>query len=635
MRLLVAHIAILMTSVAVNASDADTTRTRTTKQWTLTSDYTREVPLSLDTAFSLFHRYRITDKNSDFIAYPGNYGQPLYQINFFDRTWDPDRFLVSHYLPFMHSPLKPLFVNTQRPFTELRWSFGGARSNAEQTFRIRHSQNVNRKLNFGLVYDIVYNIGQYNYQKAVNKDFLFHSSYNGIVYTAYFAAGVNNLSTRENGGVTDIENISPDFAPDEVPVNLNDLNKAETILRNRYIMFVQRFSPSGTRDTITGEKTVQGPVTFSHTAIYEWNKRRYFDSYPASGFYDTMMISKTATADSLFQGVLYNTLRVDIAAGRAGRFRIGAGGGVRSELYHFAQVIPGETLLQPDTLERNQSSLVLTGKIFNDIGDRLGWWASGDLWFQGYRAGDFRVNGRLFKEFTLRKGPVTWDVTGMMGSITPSYWACSWGSNNYSWTTEPDREFRIETGTSLSYPSRNLSLRFNYTIIDNFSYFDSLALPVRHSGGLSVAALSLRKEFTLWKLHWDNTILIQKSSNEDVLSLPLATGRSAFFFGHNFRFKSTGGELNTQLGGEVMIHTPYRAMGYMPATGRYFNQEGPETGYYPFVNVFLNIKLKRTRFFLMFDHVNSGMSGYEYFLVPGYPMNIRMFRYGLAWTFYD
>jgi hypothetical protein len=37
----------------------------------------------------------------------------------------------------------------------------------------------------------------------------------------------------------------------------------------------------------------------------------------------------------------------------------------------------------------------------------------------------------------------------------------------------------------------------------------------------------------------------------------------------------------------------------------------------------------------MYDHVNSGTSGYNYFMVPSNPMNIRMFKYGLAWTFYD
>jgi hypothetical protein len=45
--------------------------------------------------------------------------------------------------------------------------------------------------------------------------------------------------------------------------------------------------------------------------------------------------------------------------------------------------------------------------------------------------------------------------------------------------------------------------------------------------------------------------------------------------------------------------------------------------------------VKRTRFFIMFDHINSGLMGYDYYLIPGYPLNVRMLRYGIAWTFYD
>jgi hypothetical protein len=160
-------------------------------------------------------------------------------------------------------------------------------------------------------------------------------------------------------------------------------------------------------------------------------------------------------------------------------------------------------------------------------------------------------------------------------------------------------------------------------------------MPAQHEGGLSVASLTLSKEFVFWKIHWDNTFLLQQSSNNDVLSLPLATGRTALFFEHLFQFSSTGGELNVQIGAEAMAHTLYNAMQYVPATGRYFNQTAAETGNYPFVNIFLNFKLKRTRVFLMFDHVNSGSTGYDYYLIPGYPLNVRMFRYGITWTFYD
>jgi hypothetical protein len=73
----------------------------------------------------------------------------------------------------------------------------------------------------------------------------------------------------------------------------------------------------------------------------------------------------------------------------------------------------------------------------------------------------------------------------------------------------------------------------------------------------------------------------------------------------------------------------------MPATGRFYRQDQTTAGEYPFINVFLNFKVKRTRVFVMFDHLNAGMLGSNYEMVPGYPMNIRMLRYGLSWTFYN
>ena len=109
---------------------------------------------------------------------------------------------------------------------------------------------------------------------------------------------------------------------------------------------------------------------------------------------------------------------------------------------------------------------------------------------------------------------------------------------------------------------------------------------------------------------------------------------------HLFRFEKTNGRLYTQLGVDVTYHTLYHPYAYMPATGRFYRQTHTEAGNYPFVNAFLNIKLKRTRFFLMFDHLNYGMmknpeTMYNYELVTLYPLTTRRFTFGLAWTFYN
>jgi hypothetical protein len=640
MRRIIAILLIIGVSSVLFSQERDTLKPKIVKQWNLSSDFTEEVIIPFDTVFSLFNRYRLADKYSPLNATLGSYGLPFYQINFFDRITDPDRYLYAYYYPLMYQPEKYIFMNTQVPFTELVWTFGGPRETAEQTFRVRHSQNVNRLLNFGLIYDIVYNLGQYSYQKADDKDFTFYGSYTGGKYKAYFAAGLNNLTTNENGGIQD-ENQLKELEPRNVEVNLGGLNKAKSFLRNRNFLLVQHYTvgakPSTPHDStaLSDSKSFRLSGTFSHIFVLDGNRRTYSDDDPLTGFYDSVYINRDLTFDSLYARSIKNTVRFDFATDETRKFRLGGGVGIRNELFRYSQLIPTHDILIADTAVWRKQNNVLIGKLYNNIGDKFRWIATGELFLSGSRAGDFNLNGVISKSFDWEKGLSLWKLSGSITSRQPSFWCEQWGSNNFEWHNNMNKEFRIDVGTSFSYPARNAELRLNYAIIDNYTDFDTLALPSQHTGGLSVASLFVRKDLRAWKFHLATDLLIQKSSNAEVLDLPLVTVRSAGYFEHLFIFRKTNGRLNTQIGAEVTYHTTYHPYTYMPSTGRFYRQDEVQTGNYPFINVFLNLKLKRTRIFVMFDHVNSGFMGYDYYMVPTYPMNVRMLRYGIAWTFYD
>jgi hypothetical protein len=619
-------------------------KNRILKQWNLSKDYSEEVPIPFDTVFSLFHRFKLADKYSPVNASLGNYGLPFYQINFFDRITDPDEYLYSYYYPFMHVPDEALFMNTQVPFTELIWTFGAPRETSEQTFRVRHSQNINKYFNFGLVYDIAFCLGQYNYQRSEDKTFTLYSSYTGPKYKFYLSTGINNITSFENGGITDVNQLLLQANTRDVPTKLGGLNKAESILKNRNILLVQRYTLGGETqskaDTSKNKKKgffgLSG--TFSHIFVYETNKRSYSDRSPKSGFYDTTYISTDTTNftfDSLYTRSIKNTIRFDFATDETRKFRLGGGVGIRNEIFRFSQIIPHDTLIRADTAIWNRSNNVLVGRLFNNIGEKFRWIATGELVFSGYKMGDFNLNGEITKSFDFKKGTASWITTGSIINRRPAFWYENWGSNNFKWNKNLNKEFRIDVGTAFSYPARKTEIRFNYAIIKNYTDFDTTAFPSQYSGGLSVASVFISKELKLWKFHLASDVIIQKSSNSEILDLPLATIRSAGYFEHLFKFKSTGGRLNTQIGADVIYNSLYHPYSYMPATGRFYRQDKVTAGDYPFINVFLNIKIKRTRIFVMFDHVNAGFKGFNYSMVPYYPMNIRMFRYGLAWTFYD
>ncbi len=634
-------IILLFIPAVVNAQVADTSRPHIKRQYTLSTDYSEEVSIELDTAFSMFHRHRLTDKFSPFNAYPGNYGLPLYQINFFDRITDPDKFLYRYYYPFMHEPSNPVFMDTQLPFTEFIFTFAGPRDRAEQTFRIRHSQNVSPKLNFGLIYDIVYSLGQYRYQRTDDKTFTLFSSYKGNRYELFLSGGINNIASYENGGVADMSQLET-FDTRDVEVNLGGLNLAKNELKNRNLLLVQKYTlgnqDQNISDTVSTDKPTRGyrmNGTLSHILEIETNRKSYLDKYPMAGFYSSVFVDSLMTFDSLYQRSIKNTLRFDFTTDETRKFRLGGGVGLRNEIFKYSQNIPAPGEPLSDTAGWHFGNIVFVGRIFNDIGDKLGWSAKGELYLTGYRAGDFDLRGRISKIFAWEKGRAAWDIYGGMSSFKPSVWYERWGSNHFRWQNSFLKEFRLNAGTEFNYPARKTSLRFDYAIIDNYTDFGPDTLPSQYRGGLSVAALYLHKDFSLWKFHLSNDVLIQKSTNKDVLDLPLVTLKSSGYFEHKLHFKLTNGDLYTQAGVEIMYNTPYYGYSYMPATNTFFRQESTRTGNYPFLSAYLNIKLKRTRIFLMLDHFNSGLTGYNYFLVPSYPLNIMTFRYGIAWTFYD
>lgn len=633
---------------------ADTLKHRILRQFTLSSDYSHEVDSPIDTVFSLCQRFKIADKYSPVNATPGNYGLPFYQISFFDRIRNPDDYLYTYYYPIMWVSDKPVFMNTQVPYTELAWTFGGKRETAEQTFRVRHSQNVNRFFNFGVIYDVIFSLGQYNYQRADDKSAILYTSYTKEKYKLYAAVGINNIISYENGGITSASDLGKGNTLD-IPVNLGGLNNARSILRNRNLLLVQRYTFGRRKevkaDSLASKSTASGGLTgtFSHILILDNNRRTYSDSDPASGFYDSIYINRSATFDSLSSHSIKNTLRFDFETSRTRKFRLGGGFGIRNEIFRYSQIMPAHdtviltdttfAVILSDTARWNRSTNALVGRLFNSIGEKFSWEATGDLYISGYRAGDFDLNGVISKLFGFKKGSALWQVKGDIMNTQPSFWYSQWGGNNFKWQNNLKKEFRFDIGSEFNYPARKFNIKINYAVIKNYTDFDSTAMPSQYTGGLSVAALTVSKSLRAWKFHLDPDIIIQKSSNPDILDLPLATVRAAAYFEHLFRFRKTNGKLNTQVGVDVTYNTLYHPYAYMPATGRFYRQYTAEAGNYPYINLFLNFKLVRTRIFLMFDHINYGALGSifstNYSMIPDYPMNITMFRFGIAWTFYN
>ena len=144
----------------------------------------------------------------------------------------------------------------------------------------------------------------------------------------------------------------------------------------------------------------------------------------------------------------------------------------------------------------------------------------------------------------------------------------------------------------------------------------------------------LSQDFKAGILNWENRITYQYCEQKEALPLPKLNVWSNLYL--DFKIAKV---LKCHFGASVTYFTKYNAPEYVPGLGMFAVQTNDavrtKIGNYPFVDVYANFVLKGCRFFAMMSHVNAGQGNKQYFTVPHYPMNERVFRIGISWTFYN
>ena len=81
--------------------------------------------------------------------------------------------------------------------------------------------------------------------------------------------------------------------------------------------------------------------------------------------------------------------------------------------------------------------------------------------------------------------------------------------------------------------------------------------------------------------------------------------------------------------------TRYYADQYNPLLGDFIRQDRHTIGEYPRIDVFVNAKIKQTRIYFKYEHVNSSFTGYDFYSAVGYPYRDRIIRFGVVWNFFQ
>ena len=126
--------------------------------------------------------------------------------------------------------------------------------------------------------------------------------------------------------------------------------------------------------------------------------------------------------------------------------------------------------------------------------------------------------------------------------------------------------------------------------------------------------------------------MYQTSSDSDVLPLPALNVFTNLYL--SFRAAKV---LNVELGGDCRYFTRYYAPDYAPQIGQYATQDASlprvKIGNYPIINAYVNLHLKRCRFYVAARHVNAG-HGHQ-FWAPHYAMDPMGLHLGVSWNFFN
>lgn len=387
------------------------------------------------------------------------------------------------------------------------------------------------------------------------------------------------------------------------------------------------------------------PVTsFIHTADFT-TYRRIYEAYatPENYYLDTYKVKERLAGDSIYDKTsnwnLRNTFAIALLEGFNKWIKAGAKVFATHTLSHY--VLPDSV----GTTSWNEHSVAVGAQLSKTQGKSLHFNVTGDVAVVGYNVGEIKIDGGVDLNFPLLGDTMTLAASGFYHHVKPSFYFRHYQSRHLWWDSDDLSMIdHLRAQGVLNYAKTRTRFRFAFDEIKNYAYFASsftnsddngrlynMAYSRQASSPITVLTAEVAQDLAFGPLHWETTLTWQKSTNQDVLPLPAINAYTNLYL----RFKIAR-VLNCDFGADARFFTKYAAPDYFPSLGQYTVQENEnkqKIGGYPVINAYFNFKLSRARFFVMMSHVNCGSGNKEYFFTPNYPLNGRVFRFGISWDF--
>jgi len=646
---------------------------------------------SADSSFNYnFHDYPFykQDVNATWL---GVIGSPVQLYNWFKREDVDNAIFYSPYSIYSYTADNLPQFNTKTPYTELAYwgTLFANKEKEESNIRIRTTQNITPNLNFMLEYHRYGSNGMLRREDTDTRTVVAAANYLGKRYLMHTGYIYDRIERSENGGIVDTKWIRDTIVDSrEIEVYLREADnklKRNTLFLDQSYRIPFTFLDKEVRaekkaerqrkalrdsimssgdstaiaaylaaeearlaaelaqaDTLAADSLVMAKdittAFIGHSSEYSVYRKTYTDNISddlgKQFFGDRFYINPRTSMDSLrvmkFENRFFIRLQPWKSDGIVSKLDVGLG----DKLANYYSFKPSDYIQGSSNVIQN--SVYLYAGAQGQYRKYMEWDAFGKYNFLGYEINDFSINANVtFKAYPFRKdrqSPLELKAHFETSLKEPDYYQQHLFTNHYRWDNDFSKISTTKVEGSLSVPRLKLDASFGYALLDNNIYYDTLGMARQNTKPMSVMSASLRKDFQLWKFHFDNQVLFQLSSDKGVMPLPMLSLNLRYYF----EFDVVKNAMRMQLGANGTFTTKWYAPAYNPVLGVFHNQNKEQFGNCPYIDLFANVQWKRVSVFLKVVNMNMGwpLESADYFTAAGYIAPQRAFKIGITWPFH-
>ena len=201
-------------------------------------------------------------------------------------------------------------------------------------------------------------------------------------------------------------------------------------------------------------------------------------------------------------------------------------------------------------------------------------------------------------------------------------------SETLIWENDFNKIFETSLKGVLKIPKFDLEITGQYHLINNYQFYGEDGSPQQTGTAINVGQIMIKKDFTFWKFHFNNTLILQQTSNS-VLRLPQLLTKQSFYFA-GYLLKRA---IFTHVGFDFRLTDDFMGDAYFAPTGQFQLQNDREFRSYPLIDLFVNFKVKQFRFFFEYENFINTWSSRVVFQTLSHPERLNSVRLGVSWRF--